>query len=303
MGWRIRTCLATALIALAAPAHAQEPGLPIWVVKDADSTIYITGTIHRLREGMDWRSAKLDAALDESGELWLELAEIAAPGGLMEAVHPVLERFAAHDGTPLSQMLTGDENAALHAALVKVGAPQRVFDNLDRMEPWYATYALGLSQLMGGSYDEKNGIDDALARLAIEKGIPVRGMESIEDQIALMTGGSISDQLEELRIVLKAPPGLGQAMERVSDLAYGSWIKGEIHMVEALVAMMGISAGATGGSTDALLYDRNANWADVVEELLDGSGVSFIGVGAAHLVGQDSLQVLLEQRGVKSKRY
>jgi|JI10StandDraft_1071094.scaffolds.fasta_scaffold16659_2 uncharacterized protein YbaP (TraB family) len=275
----------------------------MWVLQDEDSTIYITGTIHVLRDGMQWRSAKLDAALAESDELWLELAEIAAPEGLMAAVYPVLERFAAYDGTPLSELLTEEENATLHAELQKVGAPQHIFDNLDRMEPWYATYALGLSRSLGGDYDEKNAIDDALARLAVEQGIPVNGMESLEDQVVLMTGASISDQLDELRLALKSPPGLGQAMQRVSDLAYGSWIRGETHMVEALVAMMGISAGISGGSTDPLLADRNANWVDVIEELLDGSGVHFIGVGAAHLVGPDSLFVMLEQRGIKSKRY
>lgn len=309
---KVRSLLAAACVlagAMFGAAHAQPaptakaPGLPMWVVKDEDSTIYITGTIHLLRDGMEWRSAKLDAALAESEELWLELAEIGSPDGLMAAVHPILETYAAYDGTPLSELLTPEENAALRAALTKSGAPQRVFDNLDRMEPWYATYALGLTRLMGDAYQRDHGIDNALARFAIERNIPVKGMEAIEDQVALMTGASIAAQMEELRLTIQAPPGLGLAMERVSDLAYGSWIKGETHMVEALVAMMGISASATGGSTDALLLDRNTNWADVVEDMLAGSGVSFIAVGAAHLVGPDSLQVLLEKRGIKSARH
>jgi len=311
MAWRrFATAAAAGVLLALAPvtAHAQPeakptPGLPMWVVRDADSSIYITGTIHRLRDGMEWRSDKLHAAIAASKEMWLELAEIADPGGLDEALHPVLEAYAAYEGTPLSELLTIEENAALHAALAKAGAPQRVFDNLDSMEPWYATYALGSEQVMGADYKDENAIDDALARIAIERGIPVRGMEAIEDQIALMAGGSIEDQLNELRFTLKAPPGQGQAMQRVSDLAYGSWIRGETHMVEALVGMMHV-AGSTGAmNTDALLLDRNTNWVEVVEEILEGSGVSFIAVGAAHLVGPDSLQKLLAERGIKSKRY
>ena len=272
----------------------------MWVIRDADSTIYVTGTVHRLRDGMEWRSPKLEAAMAKSKELWLELGEIADPGGLDEALHPVLEEFAAYDGTPLSQLLTADENVALHAALARVGAPRRVLDNLDRMEPWYATYALGMTQLMGAEYD---AIDDGLARMAVAHGIPVKGMEAIEDQIALMTGGEIEDQIEELRYALKAPPGVAQQMQRVSDLAYGSWIKGETHMVEALVAMMHIGSSVGGLDTDALLLYRNENWAGVIEEILEGSGVSFIGVGAAHLVGPGSLQDMLAERGIKTKRY
>lgn len=311
MLWRrFAVAIATLAVATAAPlANAQPgssdkaPGLPMWIIRDADSTIYITGTVHRLRDGMEWRSEKLESAMAASKELWLELAEIADPGGLDEALHPVLERYAAYDGTPLSEMLTEEENGALHAALARVGAPQRVLDNLDRMEPWYATYALGMTQLIGAEYDDANAIDDGLARMALAHGIPVKGMEAIEDQIELMTGADIDSQVEELRFALKAPPGVAAQMQRVGDLAYGSWIRGETHMVEALVAMMHIGSSVGGIDTDALLIHRNENWADVVEDILEGSGVSFIGVGAAHLVGPGSLQDILARRGIKTKRY
>lgn len=104
---RFATAIATLAFTVTAPlANAQPappekpPGLPMWVIRDADSTIYVTGTVHRLRDGMEWRSPKLEAAMAEAKELWLELGEIADPGGLEEALHPVLEAFAAYDGTP-----------------------------------------------------------------------------------------------------------------------------------------------------------------------------------------------------------
>lgn len=303
---------ATAALVALAPlaAHAQSttkptpsPGLPMWVIRDGDSTIYITGTIHQLRDGMLWRSEKLESALAASKELWLELSEIADPAGLDEALHPVLEEYAAYGGTPLSELLTIEENAALQAALLAVGAPKRVFDNLDRMEPWYATYALGLNDFMGGDYKSENAIDDALARQAVAQGIPVKGMEAIGDQIALMDGDSIASQLANLRATLKAIPEHGLPMQRVGDLAYGSWIKGETHMVEALVGMMYMAAASGAMDTEGLLDKRNANWAIVIEEMLESSGVSFIAVGAAHLVGPESLQAMLAKRGIKSKRY
>ena len=49
---------------------------------------------------------------------------------------------------------------------------------------------------------------------------------------------------------------------------------------------------------DALLVRRNANWAGQIETLLKGSGTAFIVVGAAHLAGADSVQSMLEARGV-----
>ena len=47
-----------------------------------------------------------------------------------------------------------------------------------------------------------------------------------------------------------------------------------------------------------LLVDRNTDWADQIQTLLQGSGTAFIAVGAAHLTGDDSVQSILKSRGV-----
>ena len=48
---------------------------------------------------------------------------------------------------------------------------------------------------------------------------------------------------------------------------------------------------------------RNRAWADQLKAKLAGSGVSFVAVGGAHLVGPDSVLVELEKRGLKVTRY
>src|SRR5688500_14767515 len=63
-----------ALVLYGSPTHA-EPAM--WVVKDADSTIYLLGTFHLIKPDMNWRSDKIDAAFKDSDELWLE----ASPNG------------------------------------------------------------------------------------------------------------------------------------------------------------------------------------------------------------------------------
>ena len=47
-----------------------------------------------------------------------------------------------------------------------------------------------------------------------------------------------------------------------------------------------------------LLVDRNTDWADQIQTQLQGSGTAFIAVGAAHLTGDDSVQSILQSRGV-----
>ena len=64
-----------ALLALgAAPADARAPQTArpaLWAVSDADTTIYLFGTIHLLPENYQWRTAKFDQAV----------GELAAAGG------------------------------------------------------------------------------------------------------------------------------------------------------------------------------------------------------------------------------
>ncbi len=60
---------ALGLSAMAAPALAQPA---MWVVKDADSTIYFLGTVHLLKPETVWQTDKLTAAIAEAQELWLE---------------------------------------------------------------------------------------------------------------------------------------------------------------------------------------------------------------------------------------
>jgi uncharacterized protein len=47
-----------------------------------------------------------------------------------------------------------------------------------------------------------------------------------------------------------------------------------------------------------LLVDRNTDWANQIQTQLEGSGTAFIAVGAAHLAGPDSVQAILQSRGV-----
>ena len=274
----------------------------MWVVRDADSTIYITGTVHILRDNAEWMSPKLNAALEASSELRLELAEIASSDTLQAGIRALLPKFGAYEGPPITSLLTPEENATLAAQLAAAGAPDNALKEIDTHQPWYASVMLGRDTFTGGAHKFANGIDNVLARWALAHSIPVKGMESLEVQIALSSDSSFDEQLANLRYKLKPSPLQQKMNERVVDAAFGSWLRGETSMTEAIVAFMRIGSSRFGG-TDALLKDRNEAWSSVIEDMLKGSGVSFIAVGAAHLVGPDSLQARLKLRGIAVERY
>jgi uncharacterized protein YbaP (TraB family) len=306
------TALAAACVFIAtaiAPATAQQPaaspqpsaagkGLPMWVIRDADSVVYLTGTIHILPNDVNWRSDRLEAALKEASEVWFELAEFAAPGGLNAAILSAYEDKLTWDGPPLSSLLTEDEAVLLKAAMKRAKMPREMAARIETMKPWYAVYAMGRGHDVGGDYDENNGIDRALASLAIANGSKIKGLETLEFQVSDIFDMDVPSQLDELRARLVTDTAMKDRSTRVADLAYISWARGETNLIEAMATMMRGTVG-----TDALLKNRNEEWSAQIEDLLKGSGTSFIAVGALHLAGPDSLFQRLKLRGINAERY
>jgi uncharacterized protein len=44
------------------------------VVKDADSTLYLFGSVHVLRPTTGWASPRVEAAFDSASDIWFEIS-------------------------------------------------------------------------------------------------------------------------------------------------------------------------------------------------------------------------------------
>src|SRR6185369_1001930 len=53
--------LSATILPAATPVREARPAL--WKLADADTTIYLFGTIHALPDGVEWRGRRIDAAL------------------------------------------------------------------------------------------------------------------------------------------------------------------------------------------------------------------------------------------------
>jgi uncharacterized protein YbaP (TraB family) len=70
---RLSILLGAAAVALSSPLAATAPARPaLWVVQDADTTVYIFGTFHTLDARQDWLTPQVAQALRSAGELVLE---------------------------------------------------------------------------------------------------------------------------------------------------------------------------------------------------------------------------------------
>ena len=71
----------------------------LWRVQDADTTIYLFGTVHVMKPGIDWFRGDVKAAFDGADELVLEIIEPDDPN-VMGAV--MMSKAVAGDGVALS---------------------------------------------------------------------------------------------------------------------------------------------------------------------------------------------------------
>ncbi|MBN8829073.1 MAG: TraB/GumN family protein, partial [Sphingomonadales bacterium] len=89
-----------------APAPAKEPAAApviearpaLWVARDADTTIYLFGTIHLLKPNMRWFQGPIRAAFDQADEVVLEVVEEDKAAAQASIASSALDP----DGAPLS---------------------------------------------------------------------------------------------------------------------------------------------------------------------------------------------------------
>ncbi len=271
---------------LAALPAAADPAL--WVIRDKDSTLYLFGTVHVLKPDTVWRTPALDAALAAADELWIEVEtdDSAAMG-------PLVERYGRDPARPLSSKLTAPQKARLDAAAAGMGASGVAFEPL---RPWLAGLTLSMGPLVKAGYDPASGVEARLKAAARDGGKPIRTLESLEQQIRFFAD---LPPPVEMAFLLSALDEMdtGPAM---LDALVAAWSAGDVEALDTL--MVEEMAADYPELYEALLVRRNRDWAGQIQTLLAGEGVSVIAVGAAHLVGDDSVQAQLEKRGVRVER-
>lgn len=272
-----------------APALAQPA---MWAIKDADSTIYALGTVHLLKPDMEWKTPAVRAAIAEADELWLELPT-TNPEAMASEMMGLIQKYGLSLTRPLSADLSADELKVLDDAARPAGLTGA---QLEPFRPWFAAITLSTSAIVAAGFDPQSGVDSKVEAAFAERNIKPRGLETPEQQIRVFADMKREDELAFLRQTMNEFEQAEEVMNGLVD----AWAKGDIEgLDELLVTEM---RNSSEDLYQALLVGRNANWVADVMKTLEGSGVSFLAVGAAHLIGEDSLLAMLAKKGVTIER-
>ncbi len=260
----------------------------IWVVKDADTTIYLFGTIHLLKPDLVWFDDAVKTAFDASDELVLEMVEPDA--ATMQ--QGIMARAVASDGIALRERLDDAQRARYDAAMTEIGIAPATFD---RFKPWAAAITLSTMPMQKLGFDPDTGVEKIVTTGAKSEGKKIAAVETFDEQIGFFDSLPVGDQIAFLMATIDGLPDVAKEIERMER----AWATGDIADLAALLNE-GLKATPTLGKI--LLADRNARWAAWLDERMKQPGTVFMAVGAGHLAGDASVQAYLAKRGIVATR-
>lgn len=291
MRFRVKAALAAAGAAAAlAISGAAEAAPAMWVVRDADSEIFLFGTMHALKPDADWRTPAYDAAYQKAEAVWFEaVVDPVDPA----VIQDLIQRYGIDRERPLTSRLSARQLKALKAVLAE-GA--LTVEKIDHLRPWAAALVLSMQPVRGAGASVEAGADITMTRHARQAAKPIRAFETMEDQVRMFAGLAPEVELQYLVDVIAERRG-----KRVRKGSHAdAWIRGDVSRLgKGVVGEMQAEAPQF---YEALLKRRNHAWAEALSDQMAGGGVQLVNVGALHLLGDDGLPALMKARGYQVER-
>jgi uncharacterized protein len=275
--FRLPLCML--LVAALFAAQAQAASAPaMWLVKGPKAKAYIFGTIHIMKADVAWTTPAIDRALAESDDLWLEVPDdLRDPSAIM----PAIKDLGMDPAHPLSTKISKADLDRLDAAFKAAGLPGEA--PFESFRPWFAALMVTVLPAIKSGYSGESGVDATLRTRMTAAGKPVKGFETLNEQLHLFSDLSPS---QEVALLHQSLATSGTADSPDIDKLETAWQSGNIDQVARYETQM---QALDPSLTAALLTNRNANWAKQLDQRLRGDGTSFVAVGVAHLSGPGSL--------------
>ena len=282
---RILAALLPLLAPLSAAADAATP-VTLWQVDGQQNQLYLLGSVHLLRESDYPLPEVIDRAYEDAEQLIMELdMDDLDPVGTQAAV---MRLGLLDGGRTLVDVLGQNDYDKAKSLADELGIP---LDMLAKSKPWLAAVTIEQMLLSRLGFDPRYGVEMVLSGKAREDGKGVDGLETVEEQLGFLDGLSADAQRDLLLQTLEQ----GREAEELIEGMIDAWKTGDTAYLEANILKEFEDYPEL---YSAIVSERNERWLDTLTELLDDDRDYLVVVGALHLIGDDGLPSLLEQRGV-----
>jgi len=276
---------------------ADRPGF-IWQVEHKDTLIYLAGSIHLLKPTLKAPPSYMEA-FERSSVLVLEVDQRNQTPEELQTL--TQNHMLLPEGKTLSQLLTAEELERVQDYLQGIGGDLATANVL---KPAALLVMAGTLEYTSIGYLPDHGIEKTFeSKLGNRK---LLGLETMAQQFAAATALPLPLQAE---LLMETIDQADSAPEQISALVR-AWLSGDKTSLSDQFEEATTSVAATQWMEE-LLFKRNQGMANGIDSLLRGtdqrltdSGVKtiFVVVGAGHLVGDNSVVELLEQKGYALKR-
>ncbi|MDH3621439.1 MAG: TraB/GumN family protein [Gammaproteobacteria bacterium] len=277
--------LVIGLLSSAAFAGDDAHPVTLWRITGEANSVYLLGSIHLLRE----QDYPLPGVIDEAyGDADVVIMELD-----MDDMDPVYAQAAFNragvmtDGTTLQDLMGDDAYAEAAEFAAQLEIP---LDMLAQSEPWLAALTVELLMLYRIGFNPELGVEMTVMQRATRDGKPIEGLETIDEQLAFLDGLPLDVQRKMLLQTLAE----GAALHETIDDLIRAWHHGDTAALEEGLLE---SVGEQDTFTEVLIHDRNRRWAETIVGWLDDDQDYLVVVGALHLVGEQGVPALLDDRG------
>jgi uncharacterized protein len=279
---------------LAAAKTTENANAVLWKIEKAGTPpSHLFGTMHLTDDRINNLSPTVKSALGSARRLALEIDDLSSTR-LLTLLLRSRDLVMFTDGRRLEQLLSADEYKKVSQSLSRAGVPGAV---ATYFKPWVATLLMALSECEKRRMGEGQlPLDARLAKDAKQRGTPVAGLETLEEQFRAMASVPEADQVQILKAGLSVYDRIDDMIETLIQLYLSRQLGAIWPMQLVLAEKSGVSPKAFDAAEESLLVKRNLVMRDKAAAML-AEGGAFIAVGALHLPGKQGLIALLRKAG------
>ena len=289
--------LCSVVVVFAIPAHAvqAQPKCCVWRVTNAKASFYLVGSVHTLGEGDYPLPAPYEIALKDAKRFLFEFD----PTRQTEFEKKLNGAAKYPPGQDISSKIDPELFAWLQQNISTVNSDARRgkksqatgFNSGLGYKPWWIAQHL-VDKNAYSNVSASPGLDDYFLARAQTMGKEIRGLESVDEHVAVLSGLSDRDGEIILRDALTPQKNGAAQLSRMRK----AWRKGDTASLWAGDVRFRKEAPWIAAR---FVDERNRKWLPRIEAELKSGKPTAIVAGALHFSGPNSIVRLLEKRGYK----
>ncbi|MBR4388313.1 MAG: TraB/GumN family protein [Prevotella sp.] len=259
---------------------------------------YILGTYHFAPITMVDSIPGLHQALESVGQVYGELEEVLDITTASDAatMQKMMQAMMMPDSVKLSSLIDPYHYQGIDSLLKSTLGLTMMMAEMSHLSPIALSTMLevALTLQQQPDFNPEQQFDGYFLRYARDKGMPAKGLETVDEQIAIMYKGmSLERQAQLLMCLYDNLP----SQKKMTDGVLTAYFSQDLERLEqAMDEKTGTYCDNTPEEENRLIYDRNARWVEQMPAIM-AEKPTFFAVGAGHLPGERGVLQMLRRAG------